>query len=131
MTQVVARPGENIDSLIRRFKKAVDNAGILADVRNHEFFEKPSVKRKRKQAAAQKRSRKTQRIKERYAKSGQNFKYNHDKTKKIPIKPPKKDFTFKRRPDNRPDNRSTPRPKLMPRDSQNTRPPNNTNNRRS
>jgi small subunit ribosomal protein S21 len=120
MTQVNARPGESIDSLIRRFKKAVDNAGILADTRKHEYFEKPSIQKKRKKAAAKKRSQKTLRIKERYMKSGQNFKYNHDKTQKIPIQPPKKPFVAKRRPYDRHEQW----PKLMPRD-------NNQPNRRS
>ena len=98
MTQVTARPGESFESLVRRFKKAVDNAGLLADTRKHEFFEKPSVQKKRKEAAARKRSQKRIKQAERFAKSGQNFKFNKDKTKKIPIQPPKKGTSFKRKP---------------------------------
>ena len=123
MTQVNERPGESFESLVRRFKKATERAGILADVRKHEYYEKPSVQKKRKTAAARKRSQKQMRIKERYAKSGQNFKYNRDKTQKIPIQPPKKGFVFKRKPTNRPDQRDTRpnqnRPKIMPRDTNN------------
>ena len=125
MTQVIAKPGESFESLVHRFKKATERDGILADLRKHEYYEKPSVQKKRKSAAAKKRSQKQQRIKARYAKSGQNFKYNKDKTKKIPIQPPKKGLPFKRKPsqDNRNDrSNSRPydnRPKLMPRDNSN------------
>jgi small subunit ribosomal protein S21 len=48
-------PGETIDSALRRFKKASQKAGIFADARKHEHYEKPSVRRKMKSAAARKR----------------------------------------------------------------------------
>jgi len=85
MTWVKAKPGESIDNLLKRFKKAVENSGILADYRKHEVYEKPSVKRKRKQAAARKRlikAGKTKKVKSKNL----NWKWNKDKTKKIPIK---------------------------------------------
>ena len=104
MTQVVARPGESFESLVRRFKKVVEYSGLLADVKKHEFFEKPSVQKKRKQAEARKRSLKKLRGKERFVPvSGQNFKFNKDKTQKIPTLPPKKNFTFKKKNYSRPD----------------------------
>ena len=37
------------DDLIRRFKKAVMKAGIMEDVKKHEFFMKKSLKLKEKQ----------------------------------------------------------------------------------
>ncbi len=46
MTRVVASDNESFDSLLRRFNKKVQQAGILSEVRRHEFFEKPSIKRK-------------------------------------------------------------------------------------
>ena len=51
-------PNESFDSLLRRFKKAVDKDDIIKDFRKHEFYEKPSVKRKRAKAAAIKRAEK-------------------------------------------------------------------------
>jgi len=42
---------------MRKFKKAVDRAGILQDVRRKEFYEKPTAKRKRKKAEAISRTR--------------------------------------------------------------------------
>ena len=43
------------DDALRRFKRAVTKAGTLQETRKREFYEKPSVKRKRKSEAARKR----------------------------------------------------------------------------
>ncbi|MFB2538974.1 MULTISPECIES: 30S ribosomal protein S21 [unclassified Acinetobacter] len=58
MPQVKLKEGESVDVAIRRFKRSCEKAGILADVRKHEFFEKPTQERKRKKAAAVKRYQK-------------------------------------------------------------------------
>ena len=58
MTGVVAGDNESFESLLKRFNKRVQQAGILSEVRHGEYFEKPSIKRKRKEAA---RRRKTAR----------------------------------------------------------------------
>ena len=49
-------PKETFDSLLRRFKRAVDASDIIREVREREFFEKPSSKRKKAKAAAKKRT---------------------------------------------------------------------------
>lgn len=49
------RNRESFESLLRRFKKSVDNSKLLTDLRIREHFEKPCDKRKRKAAAAKKR----------------------------------------------------------------------------
>lgn len=46
---------ERFDQLLRRFKKAVDAADIMKEIRDREAFEKPTTKRKRAKAAAKKR----------------------------------------------------------------------------
>jgi small subunit ribosomal protein S21 len=53
------RLGENetIDSAIRRFKKKIQKAGILSEVKRRERDEKPSLRRKRKAEAARKGGR--------------------------------------------------------------------------
>ncbi len=56
MTGVVAGSNENFDSLLRRFNRKVQQDGILSEVRHREYFEKPSVKRKRKAAAQRRRA---------------------------------------------------------------------------
>jgi len=50
--------GENepFESALRRFKKKCAKAGILSELRKRQFFEKPSIKRKKKALAARKRS---------------------------------------------------------------------------
>ena len=55
MAGVHVKDNEPIESAIRRFKKQCEKAGILAELRKREHYEKPSVKRKRKALAAKKR----------------------------------------------------------------------------
>jgi small subunit ribosomal protein S21 len=55
MPSVRMRDGESVDSAIRRFKRAVEKAGIPKELRRREFYQKGSTVRKRKAAAARKR----------------------------------------------------------------------------
>ncbi|MBP5972542.1 MAG: 30S ribosomal protein S21 [Brasilonema octagenarum HA4186-MV1] len=55
MTQVLLGDNEGIDSALRRFKRQVSKAGILADVKFHRHFETPLEKRKRKAVAARRK----------------------------------------------------------------------------
>lgn len=90
MSYVTLRPGESFDSLMKRFKKSVENSGVLADFRKSEFFEKPSIKKKRKSAAARKRATKERKKLERRVKpNGKNFRWNADHTEKLPMRPPR------------------------------------------
>ena len=59
MTEVSAGDNENFESLLKRFNKRVKQSGILTEIRHGEYFEKPSVKRKRKEAAKKKKSART------------------------------------------------------------------------
>lgn len=52
------RPDENLDSMLKRFKKEVVKSEVLKDVRKHEFYIAPSEKRRIKSAEAQKRMKK-------------------------------------------------------------------------
>lgn len=56
MSGVRLREGESFEGALRRFKKSVEKAGILSELRKREHYEKPSVRRKRKAAQARKRS---------------------------------------------------------------------------
>lgn len=49
------REGESFEAAVRRFKKQCEKAGIMADVRKNDCYEKPSVERKKKSAQARKR----------------------------------------------------------------------------
>ncbi len=55
MPSVKVRDSEPFDIALRRFKRSCEKAGVLADVRKREFYEKPTSVRKRKAAAAVKR----------------------------------------------------------------------------
>ncbi len=55
MPNVKVRENEPFDVALRRFKRACEKAGVLTEIRRREFYEKPSVMRKRKAAAAVKR----------------------------------------------------------------------------
>ena len=47
---------ESFESLLRRFNRKVQQDGILSEIRRREFYEKPSLKRKRKEAAKRRKS---------------------------------------------------------------------------
>ncbi len=53
--EVRVRENESIESALKRFKKKIQKAGILSEIKRRERYEKPSVKRKRKSEAARKR----------------------------------------------------------------------------
>ena len=55
MPGVHVRDGESFEQVLKRFKKQCEKAGVLSEVRKREHFEKPSVTRKKKSIAAQKR----------------------------------------------------------------------------
>lgn len=55
MPSVKVRDNEPFDIAMRRFKRACEKAGVLAEVHRREYYEKPTQVRKRKAAAAVKR----------------------------------------------------------------------------
>lgn len=55
MPAVKLKENEPFDIALRRFKRSCEKAGVLADVRSREFYEKPTAVRKRQAAAAVKR----------------------------------------------------------------------------
>lgn len=55
MPGVKVHEGESIDKALKQFKKQCEKSGILTEIKKREYYEKPSVKRKRKILAAQKK----------------------------------------------------------------------------
>ncbi len=55
MPVVQVREDESFESALRRFKRKVEKSGVLTELRKRQHFEKPSVKRKRKEAQARKK----------------------------------------------------------------------------
>lgn len=62
MPYVRVKENEPAEVAIRRFKRLVEKAGILTELRKREFYEKPCEARKRKEAAAIKRYQKKLRM---------------------------------------------------------------------
>ncbi|HZR41142.1 MAG TPA: 30S ribosomal protein S21 [Ktedonobacteraceae bacterium] len=58
MSEVKVGENESFETALKRFNRKIQQDGILAEARRREHYEKPSVKRKRKEAA---RRRKTAR----------------------------------------------------------------------
>lgn len=56
MVGIIVKEGESYESFIRRFRRACENAGILREVKRREFYEKPSEKRKRREAESRRRA---------------------------------------------------------------------------
>jgi small subunit ribosomal protein S21 len=55
VSEVRVGKNESSDSALRRFKRTCQKSGVMAEIRKHEHYEKPSVKRKKKSEAARKR----------------------------------------------------------------------------
>jgi small subunit ribosomal protein S21 len=53
---VKVKENESFEQAMRRFKKQVEKAGILTELRRRESYDKPSVRKKKKAAAARKRA---------------------------------------------------------------------------
>jgi small subunit ribosomal protein S21 len=54
---VIVKDG-NVEKALRKFKKKVQDSGLLQDLRDRETYEKPTTRRKRKKSAAKNRWRK-------------------------------------------------------------------------
>ena len=55
MTKTVVRKNESLEDALRRFKRTVSKSGTIQEFRKREYYEKPSVKRKKNSEAARKR----------------------------------------------------------------------------
>lgn len=55
MPSVRVKEHEPFEVALRRFRRSCEKAGVFAEVRRREFYEKPTTVRKRKAAAARKR----------------------------------------------------------------------------
>jgi small subunit ribosomal protein S21 len=56
MPVVHVREEESFENALRRFKRKCEKAGILTELKKRQHFEKPSVKRKRKEVQAKKKA---------------------------------------------------------------------------
>ena len=57
MSEIKVGKNETLEAALRRFKHQIQKAGVLAEARRHERYEKPSVRKKKKAEAARKKKR--------------------------------------------------------------------------
>lgn len=55
LSVVYLNENDSIDVALKKFKKVIEREGILTELKKREFYEKPSIKRKKKAMAARKR----------------------------------------------------------------------------
>ena len=48
MAKVEVRPGESLDQALRRFKRKIEQEGLMKEIRAIKHYEKPSEVRRRK-----------------------------------------------------------------------------------
>ncbi len=58
MSKIYVKENESLDSALKRFKRDTAKAGVLADLRKREYYQSPSVKRRKKSEAARKNKNK-------------------------------------------------------------------------
>lgn len=58
MIHIKVRDNEAFDRALKRFTKACEKSGLMADIKKHQHFEKPSEQKKRKENAARRKMRK-------------------------------------------------------------------------
>ena len=52
MSKIIVKEFEPFEAALRRFKRLVEKINILADLKEKEFYEKPTAKRKRQKLTA-------------------------------------------------------------------------------
>jgi len=57
VAEVRVGKNESLDSALKRFKRSCQKAGLMAEMRKREHYEKPSVRRKKKAQARNKKKR--------------------------------------------------------------------------
>ncbi len=58
MITVKVREGEPFEKAFKRFTKACEKSGLMADIKRHQHYEKPSEQRKRRLSQARRKMRK-------------------------------------------------------------------------
>jgi len=62
VTEIMVGENEPFEVALKRFNKKVQQDGVLAEARRREHFEKPSVKRKKKDATKRRKSARSGRV---------------------------------------------------------------------
>ncbi len=57
MPKITVKENESLDDALRRFKRHVNKAGIIAECKKHDAYIKPGLRRKMKSEAARRKGR--------------------------------------------------------------------------
>lgn len=60
MVSIKVRDGETIEEALRRFKRECERNGIMQEIKRREYYESPSVRRKRKLAESRRKMKRRQ-----------------------------------------------------------------------
>ncbi len=55
MPSVTVEKGEPLDRALKKFKKKIEREGLMKEIKRTEFYEKKSVKRRKKEQKARKK----------------------------------------------------------------------------
>jgi small subunit ribosomal protein S21 len=57
LAQVQVKQNESLDQALKRFKKQIQQSGVLKEAREHEWYEKPSDKKRKAEASRRRKQR--------------------------------------------------------------------------
>lgn len=57
MAKINVRKGEDLDKVLRKFKTRIRREGIIDELRDREYYEKPSQKRRKQEEKAKRREK--------------------------------------------------------------------------
>lgn len=52
MSEIYVKENESLDNALKRFKRSCAKAGVMSDLRRKEYYQSPSVRRRKKSEAA-------------------------------------------------------------------------------
>ena len=58
MSEIYVKENESLDNALKRFKRSCAKAGDMSDLRRKEYYQSPSVRRRKKSEAARKNKNK-------------------------------------------------------------------------
>ena len=58
MSEIYVKENESLDNALKRFKRSCAKAGVMSDLRRKEYYQSPSVSRRKKSEAARKNKNK-------------------------------------------------------------------------
>ena len=73
-TDYTGRPVESLESMVRRFKKKIEKENVMYDMRKHDYYISPSVKRRLKSKLARQRLERDLAKKQKYLEKKNNDK---------------------------------------------------------